>query len=268
LKNITNKLLFILLLTSPTFLSAYIDSDYDGVSDSRDYCPNSSFDDIVDKFGCIKSKNITLMLGGELSSGDYGGSETISSSRTTLYSAYNSGFWSLSLSTSYATSSSESNESLGMGDLYTSVSYHGLGDRKHLVSLQLTTKIATADETLDLGTGENDYTIGLSTVTLAKDVNYLFSGSYTLTGDTTTVDYNNVLSISAGIGKQQTSKVYSSASFHYASPFLEDSDAAISLSGYLSYALMKDNFITASYIFGISDAVADHTVSVNYGIKF
>ncbi|MEO1954950.1 MAG: hypothetical protein ABGW74_09645, partial [Campylobacterales bacterium] len=51
----TTKIFFSILFI-PAHIFAYIDSDFDGVEDALDKCPNSSIIDIVDKDGCVVEK--------------------------------------------------------------------------------------------------------------------------------------------------------------------------------------------------------------------
>lgn len=260
------KKLLVSLVVLPLQLFAFSDTDYDGVSDARDYCPNSSFEDIVDKYGCVAGKNITLLIGVELSQGDYGTGTDVSTFGTSFYTSYTKNFWTAALSTSLGLSSSDPADVVGMGDLYTTLSYHGLGNKKRLISLQAGSKIATAQESI--GTGENDYSMRISSVFLSKSVNYLVNLGYSLSGDTNTTDFNNIMSTSVGLGKQETKNLYASVSFNYSSPFVEGSDSVMSVSTYFSYSISEDTFMTLSYIYGLTDATADHTLSSNFGIRF
>ncbi len=246
-------------------LFAYSDSDFDGVSDSKDLCPNTSFDAMVDHNGCPKSKNITLLLGEELSSGTYGGTESVTTDRTTAYIAYNKGLWAYSVSGSTSSTASTTSITSGVGDIYTSLSYHGLGTKDRLLSLQVGAKIATAD--LELGTGENDYNIRLSSVKMDKTLSYLSSIGYTMTGDSSTISYNELVSVSLGLGQQVNKAFYLSASVNYASAYIEGADESMSLTAYLAYAPSDTWFVTSSYTLGLSDAVADHSVNLSIGAK-
>lgn len=48
--------IFLLFLLFQSLTYAYIDSDFDGVSDSIDACPNTPFSDLVDAKGCSVKK--------------------------------------------------------------------------------------------------------------------------------------------------------------------------------------------------------------------
>lgn len=246
-------------------LFGYSDTDLDGVSDTKDLCPNTSMELIVDQNGCPERKTVTLMLGYQLSEGMYGGTQKITNRSTSLFAAYNSGMWSYSLATSHEKTSNSITTS-GPGDLYASLQYRGLGSQERELSLQATAKVATADT--DIGTGENDYMLKLSTIFLQKKVSYLTSVGYTVTGDTASQTYEDVVSLSVGIGYQQSDRLYLSGSLNYATAYIQGADDALSALAFASYTLQKERFITLSYTVGLSDAVADKSVGVSYGINF
>lgn len=255
----------LVLLSLTLSVLAYEDSDFDGVSDSKDLCPNTSFDFIVDNYGCPQSKNITVLLGQELSQGSYGGTEEITTELSTVLVAYNHRDWGLSTWTSRSSTRSSSSETSGSGDVFMTVSYYDLGTNTHLLSLQAGVKIATADTTI--GTGENDYNVRLSSVVLDGKLSYLSSIGYTLTGDSATISYNDTLNLSAGLGKQINRDLYLSASVNYVSAYIKGADSALSAVAYVAYTMLEDYFITGSYALGLSDAVADESFNLSIGMK-
>ena len=262
-KSMIKILLLLFAVNLPLF--AYSDSDFDGVDDKKDLCPNTSFDLIVDNNGCPQRKSITLLLGEDISQGKYGGTEDINSLRTTAFIAYNIGLWGYALSTSNVETTTSTTSTSGMGDVYTTLSYYGLGSKKNLFSLQVGAKIATADVTL--GTGENDYNCRLSSVIITKNLSYLSSVGYTITGDTSTTSYNDMVNVALGVGKQLNRDLYMSTSVNYVSAYVDSVDAAMSAMLYVAYTLSDSWFWTASYTYGLSDAVADHGINLSLGIK-
>jgi len=258
----------VILMATTLSLFAYSDHDLDGVSDSKDLCPNTSFDQFVDHYGCPEQKDVTLFVSQELSSGAYGGSENVSTSRTSYFAAYSTNSWSYSLSTSTVTTKTGTTSLSGSGDLYATLSYDGLKTSQRLTSLQVGVKMATAST--DIGTGEDDYNIRMSNVSLDGAYSYLSSLGWTLTGDGASEleNYNDYISASIGIGHQQNKKLYLSAALNYASEYLDGADHSLSSSIYMAYTVNKKIFLTASYSLGMSDAVADSAVSISLGAKF
>lgn len=247
-------------------LFASSDSDFDGVVDTRDLCPNTSFDKVVDHYGCPDRKDITLMIGQDVSSGSYGGTEEVDTSRTNYFASFSTTAWSYSLSTSSVSTKTSSSELSGSGDVYAVLAYKGFSSAKDFLTVQAGTKIATADTTI--GTGENDYNIRLSKILLDDSLSYLYGLGYTLTGDTAVQTYNDFLDASIGIGYQIHQKLYLSASFSYASAYIEGTDESLSTTAYLAYNFNKQWFTTASYTVGLSDSVADQAMNISIGVSF
>jgi len=255
-----------LLLMSTLSLWAYSDSDFDGVGDSKDICPNTSFDQVVDHYGCPERKDITLMLGEEFSSGKYGGTDTVTTTRSSLFASFTTNTWSYALSTSTVKTQTSTTKLSGTGDVYATISYNGLKSKKRLTSFQAGMKMATADTSI--GTGENDYNIRISNVILDKAYSYLSSIGYTVTGDTNLQTYNDYVNVSAGLGYQRTKKLYLSASMNYASAYIQNADASLDALVYLAYIFTEKWFMTASSSLGLSDAVADFSANMSLGVKF
>jgi len=121
---------------------------------------------------------------------------------------------------------------------------------------------------MTIGTGENDYNIRLNSVKIDKRVSYLSSIGYTLTGDSSTASYNDLLSLSAGVGKQVNQELYLSISLNYVTAYIKGADASLSSMAYIAYTFTDSWFVTGSYSLGLSDAVPDYSVNMGLGFKF
>jgi len=140
--------LILLLATNGAF--AYQDYDIDGIDDSVDLCPNTPFDELVDKNGCSKSqkpqKNIkdyghlTLKVGTNIyRDEDYDDDESIN-----LYANYRYKSWDLSISNTRSISTSSSydeDNSYSDNDVYISLG-KTFNTKKGIVKLSVGTKIA------------------------------------------------------------------------------------------------------------------------------
>jgi len=98
---------------------------------------------------------------------------------------------------STTTTSSVKHTDSGLGDITLSGTYQLYAETKTRPWLALTGKIklGTADETKRLGTGENDYLLQLE---VAKKAVHAFAG-YKIIGDTSTVNFDNVMFGAVGV---------------------------------------------------------------------
>lgn len=238
-------------------LFAYSDKDLDGVDDSRDRCPDSSMEDLVDATGCVPKTGITLALGGSQSSGDYGTSGTITSETRDIQLSYISGGWYASAATSYLES--------GMGDTYLGIGYTVLGSAWSF-GVQGVVKLPTADE--DIGTGNSDVGGYATLARLNGDVTLFTTVGYLITGDDADTEYNDIPSLTIGAGKSIGEHLFASLSAAHADALVDGLDPSRTLSLFLAYRLDGCWFLNASYANGLSDSVADHTFSLMGGYNF
>jgi hypothetical protein len=260
------KLIFILLLFYTTSF-AYTDNDIDGVEDSIDQCLNTPFDELVNEKGCSHNESyhgvLTLKLGSDISF------DTLSDKTTNfnLFTNYRYNNWDVSLSnSSYSTYDSFNETSNSAGDLYLSGGYL-FKTKEFNTKIALGTKLAIADE--DVGTGENDYFASVNFdyfVNQQQDI-FLYLG-YTMSGDSTEVDYEDFYSYSLGSGYAINSKWYSALSYDYSGSQYPNTDAYSSLSWFNSYEFNKQFFVTLNYAHGLDDISYDHTISLKFGVHF
>ena len=262
---IRNFILYTLL--SASFLLALTDSDFDGVSDIYDKCPNTPIELAVGRDGCSsKAMDITLMLGLEESVGKYGGTENISNSTTIFYAGFRKANTVYALSSSQDNTADTANSVNGQGDLYGTLSYYIPSKTRLQTALNAIIKFATAST--DIGTGENDYGMKYNATLTNGKRSVMASIGYMLTGDTDSVTYNDVVSMSIGTGLQASSKLYLSASYYFASEYTEGSDNSSTVSLFGSYQINKRWFTTTSFSLGLSDAVPDSSFNLSAGVNF
>jgi hypothetical protein len=98
---------------------------------------------------------------------------------------------------STTTTSNVEHTDSGLGDITLSGTYQIQDETKVKPWLAVTGKIklGTADETKQLGTGENDYSVQLE---IAKKAVHAFAG-YKIIGDTSTVNFNDIMFGAVGI---------------------------------------------------------------------
>ena len=247
-------------------LLAYEDQDIDGVDDSKDLCHNTPFDIIVDERGCPYDKKflgkITLQIGSDISFNTL--SDPISN--LNLFANYTYDHWNFSLSnTNYnltnlnTTDSSENNLYLTMGYLFQK------GTLNTRVSVG--TKFDLTD--IDTGNRDNDYYSSINfEYIINKKQNIFLYYNYTLSGDSSTVDYKNFHSSSIGSGYALNHKWYSAISYNYSTSYYPDTEAYQAISWFNSYALSKDFYVTCNYAYALDDISYKHILSFNIGVHF
>jgi hypothetical protein len=256
-----------LLLLIISQLHTFEDSDIDGVSNSQDLCPDISFEDTVDEYGCPEKQNywgkISLSLGADINRNE---------STTTDYNFfidYNYQKWDIALYSSQQSSmdmDTNSNKSNATGDLYLSMGYtidsHNLSTK-----LSLGSKFSTGDD--EVSTGENDYFTSLNFSYILNEKTALISQlNYTLLGDSNETNCNNILSYSLGVGYMLNSRWYSSVLYQRANSIYQDNDDYQAVSLFNSYIFNDTFFGILNYSRGLDTLSYDHTISLKLGVTF
>ena len=259
-------LIFSLTLLSHTLWS-YEDSDIDGVDDTIDLCPDTAFDKLVDENGCPSEKSywgdFTLQIGSDISIDE----DNNQINNYSFLGSYGYKMWNFSFSNSQQTSyDNKNNRSINGGDLYLTLGYQ-LNHNKFQTNISLGTKIATANR--DIGTGENDYFSSI-------EINYLINEQfmihtqlgYSVTGDSSAINYQNSWTSSFGLGSLFTSQWYSTLSYDFAQSIYRDSPNYQALSWLNSYSFLEDYFINIDYSHGLDKLSYPHTFSLQLGVIF
>ena len=246
-------------------LNAFNDDDIDGVANSQDLCPNTSFDDIVDEDGCPQNQNdrgeITLILGSNFNH------DVVTTTDYTFFTNYHTHAWDFSIySSQQEILDSNNNTSQSAGDLYLSTGY-SINQEKLYSKLTLGTKLATGSS--EISTQERDYFATLSLSYLIKPkIALLSSLSYTLTGDSSETSYRNSLGYTLGVGSDINEQWYSSLSYQNSTSIYENSENFQALSWYNSYNFSKHFFGTLTYGRGFDNLSYKQTISVGLGVTF
>ena len=264
-----NIILLSMLLYSLSF--AYQDYDIDGVEDEVDRCPNTPFDKLVDEWGCPQDDSykgaLTIKIGSDISIDEI--SDQVKS--LSLFVNYSYLDWDVSLSNSNYTVF-DTNTFSDSGDVYLSV---GKLFKSDLLStkVSLGTKRSTKDIDLNsdvyFGTAESDYFASVNfNYLLHKRQNAFLYYGYTLSGDSSKVDYKNRHSYSIGSGYAITNRLYSSLSYEYSDSVYADSDAYRAISWFSSYNFSNTYFTTFNYAHALDDFSYDQTFSIKLGAYF
>ena len=255
--------IFLLLALLP--LHAFEDDDIDGVENTQDLCPNSSFDDIVNEDGCAENENYWGTLTFILET-DFNVDETTTTDYT-FFSNYQYNQWDFSLYNSEQTSlDNNNNERESAGDLYLSTGYR-MQQENLYGKLTLGVKLPTGES--EVSTEETDYFCNLSmSYALNEKVALLSSLSYTLTGDSNETTYNNPLGYSLGLGYMVNENWYTSLSYQESNSIYEDGEDYQSVSLFNSYNFTDNFFGTLNYTKGIDELSYDQTISLRLGVTF
>lgn len=283
------RLIPLTLLLCSTLCFAFQDSDLDGVEDSTDRCPNTSFDEMVNAKGCAANQTaqtylgqLTLKITNDIrSDAVYDTDNTVN-----LFADYHYRDWSLALSNYRNTTGNSYSEDNAMSDhdIYAAIGYQKTVDQS-TIKLSVGSRIAGDSEiTTTQSTGgkgrfgrnqttvtqtetikrKNDYFAGLNLNYLINTKQNLFGyAGYTLSGE-----YDNYASFSLGTGYSITPSLYSALSYNYTQSSYPDSEDEQSLAWFNSYNLTPSLFATLMYTYGIDDLSYDHTVSIGLGYTF
>jgi len=266
------------LLLLPTIffainLLAFTDSDFDGVEDSLDRCPNTPFTDLVDVSGCVKKSLVSLhhydiIVGASYSDSDsqtLNLTDTISGSFQVDYYYKN---FSLQASTSYFNTSSEGFSDTGFYDSFVGVAYQFKPIEELSLRVSGGALLPTYETTLN--NNNTDYTVSLNLSYSISDVSLFTGYSYMFMNDDTTIDvvYQNTNAYNLGIGYYFTNKLYMSASYNASNSIYDGVEDIETASFYGYYSINENWFSTFSYAKGISDTASQNYASLRLGYFF
>lgn len=158
------------------------------------------------------------------------------------------------------TSSKKTTES-GLGDVVLSATQTiaNFGETRPL-TLDLTGKVkfATASKTKGLGTGENDYSVGLDAYKQISKPITLFGGAgYKLMGDPTGVNLNNVWFGSAGLSYRINPSTSASVMADYRQRTLNSSDSLREVTAFITHKFSAQYKLQSYITHGYSDVSTD-----------
>jgi len=267
--NSLNRALFIFMALS-SLLFAYNDSDFDGVADKHDLCPNSTMLDIVNKQGCTietlivpkdKLSHYDIIFGVNYTKMGQTDEKTFNQSLQLDY--YHENITIQLQSTNF--------ESAGLSDTVLGLFYR-LKPMKKL-SLSLGASVIFPTYKNELNNNNTDYKLSTS-LNYQFDKSSLFLGaSYTFINDDDiqkpnyTLQYKDAQNIYIGAGKYFFPTLYSSIIFNQSSNIYEDSEAMKSFSFYNHYIINKNWFSRFGYTHGLSKNSSDQ-LYLNIGYFF
>ncbi|MCH9741183.1 MAG: hypothetical protein K0U38_10170 [Epsilonproteobacteria bacterium] len=293
----TTIMLILLFLSSAVM--AYQDNDIDGVEDSADLCPNTPFDELVNKNGCSNREKatassnywgrLTFKVGSDIRTDEVYDSEN----SLNLYANYRYRDWDVSISNAQTTTNNSyiEDNSYSDNDIYVATGYFfalpsstlklsigskivddsqsttttragGKGQGQGRLSQYVTTEQSVASR-------DNDYFASLNYNYLlnSKQDIFLYYG-HTLSGDSKDIDYEDYSAFSIGTGYALNNSWYTALSYNHTGSIYPDVDAEQGLSWFNSYKFSNNVFATVAYSYALDDFSYDHTFSLGLGIYF
>jgi len=258
------KIITLLILCGTSLLA--IDQDIDGVDDSIDRCLNTSFDDLVDEHGCpyghdSSRSRTTLEVGSEFA---YDQEDTLTNSWN-FYAAYQYEQWSLSFSNRSYSIDNSFYDSLDLaGDYYLMAGYTQTHES---LILQYALGVKFPNGNSDISTGERDY-FAFLTLAYPMAEQWLLKGSYgyTVTGDSSTQEYNDYSTLSLGAHYQISDKWQMSGGYRYSGSSYDEDYHSLVLKG--CYKLSDKLYMRVGYERGLNDAAYENSFSMALGVSF
>jgi len=276
------KVFLIITILLYTTLFAYVDSDFDGVDDSSDRCPNTPFMELVDINGCttkslVPPSSLDIIIGGSYSDSDY---QTISQTDTLVSSIqidYYYKNFSFQASTSYFKTKGSGYQAKGMYDSFVGSSYQF--DLVKDLSLKVGGGVILPTYKTSLNNNKTDY-VGSLNFSYTLNKFSIFGGySYTIINDkditiiynTNTlqnIKYKNTNSFNGGIGYYIAQNLYANVSYSSSNSIYVTSKDIQTASIYTYYSIDEHWFSTFSYARGVSKSASKNYLSWRLGYFF
>jgi hypothetical protein len=258
-----------LWLLLPLILSAYDDSDFDGVEDAFDKCPNSSFTDIVDKDGCsvatlTSPHSFDMIFGIAVSQNNQ---KTLSDTPTSYGSIQLDYFYKdFTASISFGGYSDENTTALN--DTVLGAYNRFYLDKSWSLSLGGSIILPTYDT--GLKNEAVDYAISAEVLYTKELFSAFISTTYSFINDkdTTDIRYQNTTALFLGSGYTFSDSFYASLSYYYSQSIYSDVVGIENISIYMYYAIDTTYFLTCNYALGLSDSTSANYLSLRFGINF
>lgn len=151
----------------------------------------------------------------------------------------------------------------GPGDI-TIFSSYALSDNNQSVFYELSAaaKLATADESKNLGTGENDYSVKLNISSTINNWSPALSIGYQMTGNSSSTELNDVYFYSFGSGFQLSVKSTIAMNYNFKQALSDRSDDSSGIS--FNYSRMINRYYDLGFglTAGLSNEAPDYGLSI------
>ncbi len=261
------KYIFSLLLAFT--LSAYDDFDFDGVEDSYDKCPNSSFSDLVDAQGCAISTlesahKFDLISGISFSQNNQ---KTLTDTPTTYVTLQLEYFYK-DISASITIGGYSDENTTATNDTILELYKHFYLTQEWSFSLGGAIILPTYDT--GLANEATDYSTSAEILYSLDTFSLFLSTTYSFINDkdTPSIKYQNTTAIFSGIGYTLSTSTYLSLSYYQSQSIYKDTEDIKSTSLYMYYSINNIYFLTCNYSLGLTDSASENFLSLRFGINF
>lgn len=178
---------------------------------------------------------LTMGVGGDYSTGTYGGTQSTDIDYYSLFGRYETGRWTAKLTVPWlritgpgtvvggdrpividATGNASRTTVSGLGDVVAALTYSAYESKSLLIDVTGKLKLPTASQSEGLGTGKADYAIQTDFYATLRPGLTVFTGvGYRVFGDPEGTDYQNVFSGNVGVSWKVTSTLSAGASYDF-----------------------------------------------------
>jgi len=251
------------------------DTDFDGVDDAIDKCPNTPFSDLSDARGCTTRTLYTqtsydIIMGLNFSTMNANTLEDTKTTSTTVQADIYHGNLSAQILTSYFKAKDASYNDSGWNDTQLSLFYTAKPIKALIVQAGVGVILPT------YSTGYNNEAIDYrGSVALHYNLNTqvnLFGGyNYTLINDTNipnVASYQNTNAFYGGIGYMSPKNGSINLSYAHAQSIYTGVDAIETLGVGTFIPINTQWFVLGDYKYGLSNTASDHEVALRVGYAF
>lgn len=157
----------------------------------------------------------------------------------------------------------------GIGDPVVRVDIEALRMRTHLPAIQIfgQTKMPLADPADGLGTGEWDFSTGLSLAKGVGNVLVLIEAAFWMLGDSPDAELENPVSLNASLGRSfGGGKVMASAIYSACTEIVAGTEPPQQIGAGFNYISRGGRAIGGTAMFGLSESTSDASVSLGWTI--
>jgi len=248
---------------------ASIDSDFDGVIDENDNCPNTLFSDLVDATGCsikslLSTDKFNVVIGVAFSQLD---NNTFDVSNT-VYKSYQIDYNYKNFTAFVSTSTYKNDEDDGLNDTTLGLYHRFIVTDNFLITSGIEAIFPTYKS--GLNNEAIDYGFSLELQYIYDQFSLFNRVRYTLIKDSDIEDiiYQNTKDYTVGLGYYFPSLFYAGLSYNISNSIYKDIESIENISLYLYHELNDEFFITGDYAYGLSDSASENFVSLSIGYNF
>ncbi|MDD2782093.1 DUF3187 domain-containing protein [Sulfuricurvum sp.] len=263
------------LVCIATSSHAYIDSDFDGVEDVYDLCPQTPFSDLVDHQGCVvksigSKTSYNLIAGIGYSQINYASQEPSDTLSTSLQADVYAGNWRFQAIASHFQSDNGIESESGLEDTTMNIMYQFAPTEKLTVTTGIGLILPTYKSTYN-----NEATDSTTSINLYYTLNNrfsLFAGAhYTWVNDRDVPQarYQNASGFHTGVEYTQLNGKSAFSAAYYQNESIYTSTQTIKYLNFgYAYTIIPHWNIGGYYGHGLSDSASDQSIAAYIGYLF